>query len=93
MTSIIAIFLAALVLALLITPAVARLGVRLGVVDNPGARKVHRQPIPRIGGLAIYLAFWGAFLPLLVPGIHDATHILHRIANEPRMIPLALGGG
>jgi UDP-GlcNAc:undecaprenyl-phosphate GlcNAc-1-phosphate transferase len=92
MTTIIAIFLAALVLALLITPAVARLGVRLGVVDNPGARKVHRQPIPRIGGLAIYLAFWGAFLPLLVPEIENITNILQDIANEPRMIPLAVGG-
>lgn len=92
MTTIIAIFLTALVLALLITPAVARLGVRLGVVDRPGARKVHRRPIPRIGGLAIYLAFWGAFLPLLAPGIHNATNILYQIAHEPLMIPLALGG-
>jgi UDP-GlcNAc:undecaprenyl-phosphate GlcNAc-1-phosphate transferase len=82
MTTIIAIFLAALVLALLITPAVARLGVRLGVVDNPGARKVHRKPIPRIGGLAIYLAFWGAFLPLAFPYLHYLTNILHRIATS-----------
>ncbi len=91
MTTILAIFLAALVLALLITPAVARLGVRLGIVDRPDARKVHRRPIPRIGGVAIFLAFWGALLPLLVPWVHDCSSILHEVVHNPRLIPLALG--
>ena len=41
----------ALVAAL--TPPAMRLGRRWRIVDMPGARKVHRRPIPRTGGLAI----------------------------------------
>ena len=40
-----------------ITPWVSRLGQRLGAVDDPGPRKVHRSPVPRIGGLAVFAGF------------------------------------
>jgi len=42
------------------------LGVRFGVLDFPGARKTHSEPIPRTGGLAIFAALtivvWGSLL-------------------------------
>ncbi len=41
------------VMSLLLTPAVRWSAVRLGAVDQPGSRKVHLQPVPRLGGLAI----------------------------------------
>ena len=34
------------------------LAARLGLLDQPGGRKVHSGRIPLIGGLAIYLAMW-----------------------------------
>ncbi len=37
---------------------------RMGVIDQPDARRVHRQPTPRWGGIAIYLAFWAVVIPL-----------------------------
>jgi len=37
-------------------PVVIRLSHRLGVLDLPGARKVHKSPTPRLGGLAIAAA-------------------------------------
>ncbi|HRE47291.1 MAG TPA: MraY family glycosyltransferase [Aggregatilineales bacterium] len=40
-----------------LTPLTRRLALRIGMVDKPNARKVHRKPIPLMGGLAIYLAF------------------------------------
>jgi len=40
---------------------VRRFGPRLGLVDRPGKRKVHTQPMPTAGGLAIWL---GVVLPL-----------------------------
>jgi UDP-GlcNAc:undecaprenyl-phosphate GlcNAc-1-phosphate transferase len=40
-----------------VTPAVARLGHRLGAVDAPGPRKIHAAPVPRIGGLAVFAGF------------------------------------
>src|SRR5574344_677985 len=43
--------------ALLITPGVIFLAAKTGAMDAPDARKVHKKPIPRIGGLGIYAAF------------------------------------
>ena len=40
---------------------VRRLGPRLGLVDRPGARKIHEKPMPTSGGLAIWL---GLVVPL-----------------------------
>lgn len=52
---------AALVLAVILgwvlTPWVRKQAFSWGAVDKPGARKVHKQPMPRIGGLAVYMAF------------------------------------
>lgn len=55
-------FALSLVLALIITPFIKKLAIRLGVVDKPNHRKVHTNIMPRLGGLAIYLAFLIAFL-------------------------------
>jgi len=43
--------------ALLLTPRVAALAERFDLLDAPSSRKVHNVAIPRIGGLAIFLAF------------------------------------
>lgn len=53
-------FVVALVAALILTPGVIWLAFRTGALDKPDARKVHKKPIPRIGGLGIYLAFMAA---------------------------------
>jgi UDP-GlcNAc:undecaprenyl-phosphate GlcNAc-1-phosphate transferase len=50
-------FAAALIGALLATPVARKLALRLGIVDMPAARKVHKDPVPYLGGLAIILAF------------------------------------
>lgn len=52
----------ALGLALAITPAWARLCERFRWVDQPdGTRKRHRQAIPRLGGVAIVIAYGSAY--------------------------------
>ena len=50
-------FVAAALLSLALTPLAKRLAVRLGAVDLPNERKVHKVPIPRLGGVAVVLAF------------------------------------
>lgn len=35
---------------------------RTGAMDAPNARKVHKKPVPRIGGLGIYTAFMAAII-------------------------------
>lgn len=54
----------ALVLAVVATPVVRRAAWRFGFVDQPSFRKVHSQPMPRLGGVAIYLGFIVALLLL-----------------------------
>ncbi len=49
-------FLIALFASLTLTVPVRALALRVGMVDLPGPRKVHLQPIPLLGGLAIYVA-------------------------------------
>ncbi len=56
-------FLLALVVVLVLTPAVGRFARILGVVDEPGERRrIHVRPIPRLGGIALLL---GIFIPAL----------------------------
>jgi UDP-GlcNAc:undecaprenyl-phosphate GlcNAc-1-phosphate transferase len=52
----------ALGIVVLLTPAVGGMARLLGVVDRPDERRLNRRPIPRLGGLAI-------FLGILVPSL------------------------
>src|SRR4051794_37610577 len=52
----------ALVIVVLLTPAVGGMARMLGVVDRPGMRRLNRSPVPRLGGLAL---FFGIFVPAL----------------------------
>jgi len=51
-------FLIASVCSLLLTPLVRSVSRRAGVLDLPGERKIHAQPIPRLGGLSIFISFY-----------------------------------
>jgi UDP-GlcNAc:undecaprenyl-phosphate/decaprenyl-phosphate GlcNAc-1-phosphate transferase len=50
-------FLIASVFSLLLTPILRTVSRRVGALDLPGERKVHDQPIPRLGGLSIFISF------------------------------------
>lgn len=47
----------ALILAIGVTPLARQVALRLGVIDNPNARKIHAAPVPLLGGAAIYVSF------------------------------------
>ncbi|MGN0852789.1 MAG: hypothetical protein ACI4Q3_05380 [Kiritimatiellia bacterium] len=49
-------FLAALLASLALTPLCREAARRLGMVDRPSARRINKTPIPRAGGLAVFLA-------------------------------------
>ena len=62
MTTCIAVFVFALVLSVIFTNAVRMSALLLGLVDKPDYyRKIHTRPVPRLGGVGIFFAF---FLPL-----------------------------
>jgi UDP-GlcNAc:undecaprenyl-phosphate GlcNAc-1-phosphate transferase len=51
-------FVLAALLSAWLTPQVRAAALRFGIVDRPDGRlKTHREPVPYLGGLAIYLAF------------------------------------
>lgn len=59
--------LVAFVVVMLLTPAVGGMARLLGVVDTPGGRRLNLRPVPRLGGLALFLGIFVpslAFLPL-----------------------------
>ncbi|RMD91368.1 MAG: undecaprenyl/decaprenyl-phosphate alpha-N-acetylglucosaminyl 1-phosphate transferase [Calditrichaeota bacterium] len=44
------------IIALLLTPLVKKIAQRLAILDYPNQRKIHLQPTPLLGGLAIYFS-------------------------------------
>jgi UDP-GlcNAc:undecaprenyl-phosphate/decaprenyl-phosphate GlcNAc-1-phosphate transferase len=50
-------FATAMVVALVVTPMMRALAHRYGLLDQPGERKVHEVPIPRLGGIGMAIAF------------------------------------
>src|ERR1700683_195131 len=50
-------FAVALLASLGLPVPIRHLALRYGSVDKPGPRKVHLNPIPLLGGIAIYLGF------------------------------------
>jgi len=88
MTTLLATFVLATGLALLLTPAVARLARRVGIVDRPAQRKVHQRPIPRAGGVAIYLAFMVPFLAAV--GVQ--AEVFGKLTPDLKLFGVLIGG-
>lgn len=55
-------FLIALAVSFFLTPKIISLAIKAGAMDAPDERKVHSKPIPRMGGIAIYIAFMVAVI-------------------------------
>ena len=51
------VFGAAFAVTLLLTPWARKVAIRLKAVDQPKARGEHKKPMPRMGGLAIFIGF------------------------------------
>ncbi|HYM90541.1 MAG TPA: MraY family glycosyltransferase [bacterium] len=51
-----------LVVAYALTPLVEWAAIRVGALAQPGGRHIHRVPVPRLGGIGVYLAFLVAVL-------------------------------
>jgi UDP-GlcNAc:undecaprenyl-phosphate GlcNAc-1-phosphate transferase len=62
-----------------ITPLVRRLSLRLGWIDHPSDRKVHPNPTPTAGGIAMYAGVAAGLLAArLIPFLSD----LHETSSE-----------
>lgn len=69
-------FLLAMAVSYFMTPPVIRLAHKIGAIDVPkDNRRVHKTPIPRLGGLAIFIGFLAGVL-LFVPLSRELVGIL-----------------
>ena len=68
--------LVALVISFLMTPVVKTFAYKVGAIDVPkDGRRMHKVPIPRLGGLAIFIGFMVSIL-LFVPITSEMKSIL-----------------
>ncbi|MDX9873155.1 MAG: MraY family glycosyltransferase [Clostridia bacterium] len=58
MNTIVVSLIAAFLMTLVGTPVIRKIAIKLRAFDQPDERKVHQHTMPRLGGLAICLAFW-----------------------------------
>ncbi len=78
-------------LAVAVSPLVARLATRLGMLDMPGGRRKHPHPIPRPGGLAVAVAFGSTiFLFWLVDRLAGGPFLIPAEVRSPRFTLTAL---
>jgi UDP-GlcNAc:undecaprenyl-phosphate/decaprenyl-phosphate GlcNAc-1-phosphate transferase len=73
----------------LATPLARRLAIRLGALAQPGGRHIHEQPTPRLGGLAICLAF---FAPLVALFFVDSPVAVMFTRETTKAAGLFIGG-
>ena len=71
-------FLLGMLVALCVTPLVIRLAIRLGMLDHPNERKIHKAPMPLMGGLGIFIGMW---IPLGLLAFYDNL-VTRTLAHE-----------
>lgn len=50
-------FLSAFLISTILTNVLRKVGIKRGIVSAPRSRDIHKKPIPRIGGVGIFLSF------------------------------------
>ncbi|MGP6155950.1 MAG: MraY family glycosyltransferase [Vulcanimicrobiaceae bacterium] len=81
----------AFVTSLSITPQVRKLALHVGVLDAVDERRMHDEPKPRIGGIAVYLGF--AFALFVAVGFAQQTKSLfHNPRDIHNFLGLLFGG-
>ena len=67
MLRVIAAFLVSSIISYLVVPYIIELANMIGAIDVPeDGRRVHKTPIPRIGGLAIFIGFLISAMKLMI---------------------------
>ena len=85
--------LAALTCAI-VTPLVRRMAFALGVFDEPDDdRRVHAQPTPRLGGLAIFVGFMLALFAMLNVALNNNFVIHHYLGTRDLALIIGLLSG
>jgi len=93
------VFVAAFLVTLVVTPIMRRLAIANGIVDRPGdPRKLHREPIAYLGGVAVFLGLMGgiffSYLAIRFSGLiefHPTRYLEDGDFHSPVPISVVLG--
>ena len=66
----------AFILALFFVPLVIAFSEKKGLMDNPNERKIHTHPIPRLGGVAIWICAILSFFALILMSYYPHRRLL-----------------
>ncbi|MCC6234092.1 MAG: undecaprenyl/decaprenyl-phosphate alpha-N-acetylglucosaminyl 1-phosphate transferase [Verrucomicrobiales bacterium] len=77
----------AMVVTFVMTPIAGRIAALLGAVDLPGPRKIHTEPIARLGGLAVVAGFCAPLIAL-----YFLDNRVAQIFQQNQMLIIALVG-
>jgi UDP-GlcNAc:undecaprenyl-phosphate GlcNAc-1-phosphate transferase len=69
-------FLLAMVVTMAWLPVFVRVATKWGIVDKPGARKVHAAPIPRVGGVAMIVGVLVAAVVVIPLGVQESCFLI-----------------
>lgn len=86
-------FLVALVVTIALTPLARRLAISLDAIDYPSARRVNMEPIPRMGGVAIFGGMVAAIAVALI-GMHWwgwTSPLQGGLGNKVNYVGVAIG--
>ena len=87
MTTTMFVFIVALSFVAAGTPVIRRTAHRIGFLDHPSSRKLQKQPIPLMGGIAIYA---GVLLSILLFGRHYLPELISILAGATLLSLLGL---
>lgn len=74
-----------------LTPLCRNLAIRWGLVDQPDTvRKLHTKPIPRIGGVSIFIAYLVSFVLLLLAPLQAGNMIRGHLDVVRNLFPAAI---
>jgi len=81
-------------LSAILTQIIYKLSFKWGFFDYPATRKIHRQPIPRLGGIAIFGSFFLVVLAYLVCAPEKLQFVQEKIWGvDKNLLGVLLGGG
>ena len=60
------VFFVALMVTYFLVPVMEKFAQMVGMIDQPGDRRVHKKPVPRSGGIAVFIGFHAACAVLLL---------------------------
>jgi UDP-GlcNAc:undecaprenyl-phosphate GlcNAc-1-phosphate transferase len=80
----------ALLASFFATPQVRKLALKVGVLDKVDERRMHAEPKPRIGGIAVYLGLASALFVTIGFALH--TTLFHSANDTQDFFGLLFGG-